>query len=456
VTRVSIQNGREPKFLNEFQQYLAAFQAAEKAIELKPYDSSGHLEKAYSLRGLKSLDSSYIAMRVAVCLSPSNEDLLQGLGTLRLDLGDFKGFIWSNEKWALANPANVEARCAKFYALMVYRRIEEAKKELDHLVALDADHISVRNAQAEYELAQGNYDQGWAHFEWRWKTQDRQKAKIYHDAPLWLGEPLDGKTLVVYPEIGFGDFLMFSRYFEFLRTFCANLILIVPDTLYRLYESQHYPFPLVRESAPVPLHDLQCPIMSLPLALKDYVARIPSQTPYLTLKSHHKGTWDELLGKCNSYRIGLAWSGHQSRDIDLCPARQRSIPLPLLTPILDCQDQFHCLQKEFVGTDLPLLAKETRIVRHHSRIADFLDTAGLIDSMDLIISIDTSIAHLAGALGKEVWVLLPFSTDYRWEQRASRNDWYPNARLFRQKSPGDWLPVIQAVRVALEEKIQKG
>ena len=442
-------------FLNEFQQYSAALKSASTVIDLNSQEPRGYLEKAYALRGLKCVDVSLRSMKIGICLSPSHEDMLRGLGTLFLDSGNLEYSIWANEKCAYVNPKNVQSRCASVSALMVYRKVNEAKAELDKLKQMDADNVSVRNVQADYELCQGLYDEGWINFEWRWKTQDRQKGKIYHDAPLWRGEPMINKALVVYPEIGYGDFLMFSRYFSLLQETTSNVTLIVPDPLYSLYKSQNYPFPIIRESEPVPYHDLQCPIMSLPLALRNHTRKIPNQTPYLKVDLGQKKRWGEIIGNSSAMRIGLAWSGHQSRDIDLCPARQRSLPLALLSPLIGCYDQFHCIQTEFVDADLPLLLSDKRIVRHHLEIKDFLDTACLIHNMDLIISIDTSVAHLAGALGKETWILLPFSTDYRWEEGARGNDWYPNARLFRQNTPGDWFPVVEQVKSALEEKIRQ-
>jgi tetratricopeptide (TPR) repeat protein len=437
------------ELLIDFQQYSAALETLIEAQNQTPNNQSMRLAKANALRGLKQVSEAYKTSQLAVTLAPSEQETYLALGKLALDLGNLSETLSAYKKCLKINPESITARCARASANIIYRRLGDASEELKDLESKHPQDVTVRNALSSLQLLQEDYLEGWRNFEWRWKASDRLKAKIYHDAPLWDGAALNDRSLLIYPEIGFGDFLMFSRYFERLFSFADRVALIVPDALFALYEAQNYPFKLVRESDPVPPHDVQCPIMSLPLAFLNQTHAIPDRVPYLVVPETipKNGLLKSDAEGC--FKIGLAWSGHQFRGIDLCPARQRSIRFSALEPILGRYSNFHCIQKDIISDEIPLIELDTRLIRHDSEIFSFLDTASLINQMDLILTIDTSIAHLAGALGKETWVLLPYSTDYRWHVDGEKTRWYPQTRLFRQSSPGDWVPVIQKVADAL-------
>ena len=187
--------------------------------------------------------------------------------------------------------------------------------------------------------------------------------------------------------------------------------------------------------------------MSLPLALKTELQTIPSQTSYLLIPSYHQIRWAQKIGDRPRPRIGLVWSGAASHSNDL----KRSIPLEILSVILDRRYEFHVLQKEFRAHDHALLRSLPELQIHANEIRDFADTAGLLGQMDLLITVDTSVAHLAGALGRPTWILIPYCPDFRWLLDRSDSPWYPSVRLFRQESPGDWVGVLEKVRLALTE-----
>jgi hypothetical protein len=191
--------------------------------------------------------------------------------------------------------------------------------------------------------------------------------------------------------------------------------------------------------------------MSLPRAFKTTIDTIPAEVPYLTVSPEKQAYWRQKLGRSQKRRVGLTWSGKANRNIDLNPATSRSIPLRLLDPLLRLPLELHSLQREVLKSDADVLLDFEQIRTYHGELNDFSDTAALVEEMDLVITIDTAVAHLAGALGKPVWVMLPYSTDYRWGISGDKTPWYPTARLFRQSDPGDWEGVVQKIASELVE-----
>jgi hypothetical protein len=198
---------------------------------------------------------------------------------------------------------------------------------------------------------------------------------------------------------------------------------------------------------PIPDFDCHCPLISLPLAFKTTVSTIPAKIPYLWTDTNKQHQWQSRMGMKNMPRIGLVWSGNPEHTND----HNRSIPLDLLTPLFDLDLEFHCIQKEIRQADREILIKHRQIKLYESDLNDFSDTAALVSEMNLVISVDTSVAHLAGALGKPVWILLPFSPDHRWMTEREDSPWYPTARLFRQPQTGDWASIVTKVVADLSQ-----
>lgn len=264
--------------------------------------------------------------------------------------------------------------------------------------------------------------------------------------PLWLGDqPIAGKTILIYPEQGMGDFMHFCRYVSLLEADAAKVILEVPSALISVISTLKGNFTLVEQGKPLPDFDLHCPIMSLPLAFKTSLATIPAEIPYLYADSQKRQRWRDLLGHQTIPRVGLVWAGSIGHKQDY----KRSIPVQELQALLSLPMEFHALQKELRNDDLFLLGKYPQVHLHHNELTDFSDTAALIAELDLVISVDTSVAHLAGAMAKPVWILLPFAPDYRWLLERNDNPWYPTATLFRQTASGDWNGVIAEVSAKL-------
>ena len=288
-------------------------------------------------------------------------------------------------------------------------------------------------------LLAGDFAQGFRDYEWRWRTAKPGKTPRVYDAPLWLSqEPVAGKTVLLHAEQGLGDTLQFCRYVPLVAALGARVILAAPSPTHGLLTSLPGVALLITQSREPPLFDLQCPLMSLPLALGTTLATIPAATPYLTPPDAHRRKWQARLGPRRALRVGFAWSGNpqHSRDAD------RSMPLDLAATALADGVEVHCLQRELRAADVFPLAMRPGIAFYGDALAEVADTAALTAEMDLVVSVDTAILHLAGSLGRPAWAMLPAIPDWRWMQGRTDTPWYPTMRLFRQAEQGDWTPVL--------------
>jgi len=295
-------------------------------------------------------------------------------------------------------------------------------------------------------LMLGHFHEGWQNFEARLDDRRVRDAFPAVTGPVWRGkQEIGGRTMLVYAEQGLGDTIQFVRYVPLLRARGARVVLRAPPPLHSLLR------PLADElidmDAPLPKFDLHSPLLSLPLAFDTRVATIPADVPYLSADAEHLARWRRRLGAQRGYRVGLAVSGNAMHGLDAL----RSIPAAdFLSAPLPRGLDVHLLQKEIREADAPVFAAAD-VKTHAEALHDFADTAALISLMDLVISVDTSAAHLAGALAKPVWIMLQFDCDFRWMRERADCPWYPTARLFRQPAMREWRPVIDAVAAALAE-----
>jgi tetratricopeptide (TPR) repeat protein len=304
-----------------------------------------------------------------------------------------------------------------------------------------ADAPAVRWNESLTLLMLGDYAEGWRKYECRFLVQD-------HDAPREGAEVLDldriaGQRVLVFPEQGRGDMIQFARYLPLLAARGAHVLVETYADLKPLFQMVEGVAHVVTPEQPAPDHDRLTPLLSLPLAFGTSVQTIPSAVPYLRAPEPRVARWAAVLGPRRRPRIGVAWWGSQH-------IARRSMPIATLLQLLRVPGlEFHALQKEIPLPDQDWLAAHPLVTDHHASLDDFADTAALIAHMDLVISIDTSVAHLAGALGVPVWIMLPFSPDWRWLRDGEGSPWYPTARLFRQTWRGDWYPVVRRVADAL-------
>ena len=264
---------------------------------------------------------------------------------------------------------------------------------------------------------------------------------------MWLGsQSLQDKTILLHAEQGLGDTIQFCRYASLVAKLGAKVILEVQRPLLGLLKNLDGVSQIIARGDALPEFDYQSPLLSLPLAFKTQLHTIPSALRYLAGDSEKVLAWQARLGEKTKPRVGLVWSGNLEHKND----HNRSLSLSQVLPYLPSSCQYICLQKELRNADQAILAQHPHIQFFGDALEDFTDTAALCDLMDVVISVDTSVAHLAAALGKPTWVLLPFSPDWRWLLDRKDSPWYPSAKLYRQERIGDWNGVLSRVREGLE------
>jgi tetratricopeptide (TPR) repeat protein len=306
------------------------------------------------------------------------------------------------------------------------------------------------SAQAEYNeslclLTVGDFRRGWRQYEARWRMNDFREQQRGFLQPLWLGDKdVRGRTLLLHAEQGQGDTLQFARYVPQVAARGARVVLEVQPTLKSLLARIEGAERVLGRGEMLPPFHLHCPLMSLPLALGGEGVP-PAAVPYLQPSPAAVRKWEALLGEKAAMRIGVVWSGQPGHHND----RNRSLALERLLPLAATGAQLVSLQKEVRPQDEAVLRANAGIRHFGADLVDYADTAALVSLLDLVISVDTSVAHLTGALGKPAWILLPFVPDWRWQLGREDSPWYPQARLFRQPKAGDWDSVIAALLAAL-------
>jgi hypothetical protein len=310
-------------------------------------------------------------------------------------------------------------------------------------------------------LLNGDFVRGWQSYEGRWNTADLGTAKRRFVQPLWLGaEDIAGKTILLHAEQGFGDTLHFCRYVPLAAARGAHVILEVPSALRELMRTLPCEVQIVSQGGPLPAFDMHCPLLSLPLAFGTRIDTIPAQVPYLSATGAAREVWRDRVGSRDNLKVGLVWAGAPRKFQANANRhdRQRSIRFDQLSPILDVEGcDFYSLQKgDEAVAQLHDSARRDRVIDWTNDLRDFTDTAGLIENLDLVITVDTSVAHLTGALGKPLWLLNRYDGCWRWLLDRDDSPWYPGARLFRQDETREWEPVIAQLSAALKIHLRDG
>jgi tetratricopeptide (TPR) repeat protein len=413
-------------------------------LELQPNNALALQMRAASLRGLKRFEESLADNLRSHELAPDNIETLNNIGDALRALGRYEEAVTWFDRAIARRPSFVLALINKGSALVQLRRLDEAIATLRQVKALDPG-----NAEADWnlsllELLIGDFEAGWARREARWNSKLCPDVYPRFAEPMWLGvEPVEGKTILVHVDEGLGDTIQFVRYVPMLAERGARVILVVATALHSLLSK----FPGVSECLVVtdklPPFDMHCPICSLPFAFGTRLDTIPAATPYLPGPTpEQRKAWEDRLGPHDRLRVGLVWSGSPNHANDL----NRSIPLQMLSGILDIEATFVSLQKDPRAADKALLERCADIVDLATHLADFVETAALVSCLDLVITVDTSVAHLAGALGRPTWILLPYVPDYRWMLDRGDSPWYPTVRLFRQTATREYHSVLEVVR----------
>jgi len=327
-------------------------------------------------------------------------------------------------------------------------KLDTALQAFDRALEIHPDNPRAHFNKANILLLRGEWERGWPHYEYRRQLADL--AMTWPDAPappLWLGaEPLSGKRILLRCEQGLGDTLQFCRYVTAIAAKGAHVILEAQRPLVSLLADLEGLGQIVTQGSRLPACDYYCPLLSLPFACKTTPASIPQPQPYLAADQAKIAEWRRQLGTNSKPRVGLVWRGTAARAND----DLRSMPLESLLLHLPEENQYVSLQKQLDSKELEILARNPRIANYADQLHDFSDTAALCACMDLVVSIDTSVAHLSAALGKPTWILLPFSPAWRWLLDRDDSPWYRSARLLRQVAPQEWSGVLERLAAQLQ------
>jgi tetratricopeptide (TPR) repeat protein len=407
--------------------------------------------RAHAMSARNRFEEALSDIKRAHTLEPANAEICNHMGMFLVRLGREEEALLRFDQALSLEPGFPSAMSNKAFALNHLRRFAEALAIYERLKAIDPNGSQTMFRMSLVHLLTGNFEAGWAEREARWNVPNQPLARFNFAQPKWLGqEPLEGKTILVFEDEGMGDTIQFARYVPMLAARGAQVILYVNDPVVPLLTGMSGVSQCIPKSVEaLPAFDLYCPICSLPLAFETRLDTIPSGMGYLPQPQEgRRQIWEarlcDRLGATRKLRVGLVWSGNPKHTND----RNRSIPLPMLLPLLDVDADFISLQKDPRPDDRGVL-EQSGIADMTAQLIDFTETAALISQLDLVITVDTSVAHLAGALGRPTWIMLPYLPDWRWLLDRDDSPWYPTVRLFRQDAARDYGRVIDRMRDAL-------
>jgi tetratricopeptide (TPR) repeat protein len=414
---------------------LAAFDAA---LAARPGYAAAHNHRGAALAALERFDEALAAYDRALALAPSYAVAHNNRAIALLDLDRPAEALQAAERALALVPGLADAFYTRGNALRELGRHADAAESFERAIALEPAHASAHWNLADTRLILGDFARGWEHFEWRWFLPARAQRDL--GKPQWTGtEPVEGRTLLLHAELGLGDTLQFCRFATEVARRGARVVLEVQAPLVALLRTLAGVETLVARGDPLPPFDLHCPLMSLPRALRTSIDTIPAHVPYLAADPARVAAWRERLGPARHPRVGLAWSGSQGLRND-----KRSASLAEVLPLVRPGIEWVSLQKDVPAADAASLAAHPQIRDAGTHLADFADTAAVVELLDLVVTVDTSVAHVPGALGKAAWIMLPHVPhDWRWLLEREDSVWYPAARLFRQPARGDWTSVVQ-------------
>jgi tetratricopeptide (TPR) repeat protein len=432
--------------------YGEALKRFDLVLAARPGLHEAHCNRGNALLHLKRHTEALQSYDRAVALKPDLPEAILNRGKVLRELGRFEEAIADCDRAITIKPDYADAYCERGLAVSSLGRIEEALEWYRRALELEPDCAEVHLNEAMGHLLLGHWERGWEKSEWRWETERFEHVKRPFTQPLWLGtDDIAGKTILLHAEQGLGDTIQFVRYAPLVAERGARVILEVQRPLTRLVETLSGVTQIVAKGDRLPDFDLHCPLLSLPKAFHTKLETIPNAIPYLSAAAVKVQAWEERLGKHSKPRIGLVWAGTKNYLID----RDRSLAFEQLVPLLDVAGcDFFSLQK---GDEAVRQLRDSawcdRVVDFTDEIDDFYDTAALVENLDLVVSVDTSVLHLAGALGKPVWLMNRYNTCWRWLRDRDDSPWYPSLRLFRQDATRDWHPVISRIAAALRSNL---
>ena len=381
---------------------------------------------------------------------PNNVVAIMLSGVLIFQLGQFELSLNLLSRAISLKPDYAEALNNRGNVFKEIKRFDEAMADYDKAISLNPDYAEAHWNKSLQLLLRGEFASGWELYEWRWKRTQFSSPIREFEQPLWLGkEDLHGKTILLHWEQGLGDTIQFSRYLQEVANLGCKTILEVQKHLFELMKGIEGVDELIPNGADLPPFDFYCPLMSLPLALGTTLETIPSPISYIKSTDDKRAKWSDRLRPKSKPRVGIVWSGSSVHKND----HNRSIALEQILGAVPEGYHLVSLQKEVRENDLDVLEQSKQIQHFGAELDDFTDTAALCELMDVIVSVDTSVAHLAGAMGKPVNLLLPYDPDFRWLLNRCDSPWYPSITLFRQGPERLWEPVLMEINASLQNYV---
>jgi len=468
--------------LHELDRLDEALLSYDRALALQANHVKAHVNRGAVLHALGRLDDAMASFERVLREQPDNVEALTNRGTVLHDLARYGEALASHDQAIAVRPDDAVALDNRAVTLHKLQRLEEALGCLDQAIAARPDYAPAFSnrgvtlcdlhrfdeALASYDsaialrpdyadahflksltsLVTADFAQGWPGYEWRHRAPVARLKPYERPRPRWRGDDdLAGKTILLHSEQGFGESIQFCRYVPLVAACGARVLLEVDQPLCGLMATLAGQAEIIAKGDALPDYDLHCPLPSLPLAFATRLETIPADTPYLRAPDRAVVPWKQRLGEVSGLKIGLAWSGNPNHVRD----RERSMPLAQLAPLLDVDATFVSLQKQYRAGEaerLPGLGVRDVSTDLH----DFAATAALISALDLVITVDTGVAHLAGALGKPVWIMVTHAPDWRWLLDRDDSPWYRTVRLFRQTESRNWRDVVARVHAALCER----
>jgi tetratricopeptide (TPR) repeat protein len=423
-----------------------ALASYDEALAAKPDQVDVLIKRALILIEQDRREDALASVNKALEIAPGQFDAVNAKLIVLDQLGQYEAALTCADQLLATSPSNVDAINNTGMILARMGRFAESLRCYDRSLAIDPAQRQAQYNRALIRLSLGDWIRGFQEFECRWNTDPLKLSRIEELGPLWLGqEDLRGKTLFLHHEQGYGDTLQCLRYVPLLAQRGAKLILAVPQALRSLASTLEGLEQVTCSGEIVPRHDLQCPLMSLLLASRTTPDTIPTGVPYLHADRACRDEWSRRIGPHNKWRIGLVWSGRRYPPLNY----PRDLSLAQLEPLLTLDAQFFCLQTEISDHDRRVLESRADRFFPPCAFSSFSDTAALIENLDLVIAVDTAVAHLAGALGKPIWLLNRYAACWRWQPPSAASAWYPTMKEYRQKKWGDWESVLANVFQAL-------
>jgi tetratricopeptide (TPR) repeat protein len=448
---------------NDLEGAVAAFR---QATALRPQWAEAFSSLAGALLHRGEYEAAIAGFNQAIVINPDLADAYFGLGLIygehteflgsakvHGEFSDYERSVAALRRAASLRPGSVEIATLLANMLCQTGEMDEAMIVFKRVLELDPAYAMGHWNLGLMLLTQGNFENGWLEYEWRWQVKELD-MQFNAAAPLWDGSDLAGKRILLVGEQGLGDAIQCVRFIPQVAARGGKIILAVHQELHRLLEGippnisplGKFVDEWVIPTQTIPEYDAFCPLLTLPKVMRTKLETIPNEIPYIFADDALKAQWQARMPTDGRMKIGLAWAGRPRHTND----KRRSIAAAKLAPLADVDNVWFCsLQKGPIAEEGVLPPLE--IVDWMSEVSDMADTAALIANLDLVICADTAVAHLAGAMGKQVWVLLPFLPDWRWMLNRTDSPWYPTMRLFRQEKPGDWKTPIENIVQALRE-----